>query len=295
MRSFRSRCVIHPTRAIHPIVGSSLCRALYPFEHRYPVPRLWIRPPFQRRAVRHDVFLNALFCVALLAAIALSFVSAGLAMTRAATYRAAATYVAGAYQIANRTLERELSSDMQNGGLPSPLPVISPLPLACADPACRFMTGENITYTIIAPATPAASCDQSSTNCAQNEETNGYVTEGRVTAHIAVSVTDAQKNPLLTRAEDVTLRTFRAPPYVAAADARDGTFDDVTAQAAQGDDGGLPPATPNPCATPVAGTSDDTAVRVAYENTQTSACTNGSTFGSSSYSQSSNAAPGWSP
>lgn len=241
------------------------------------------------------MLLNAVFYAALLIAVSLSFVSAGLAMTRAATYRLAGTYVAGAYENAGRTLQRTLSADMENGGLPSPTPSISPLPLACADPACRFMTGEAIAYTIVTRGTPAPQCDSSASNCAQNEQTNALVAEARVAARITITVTDAQKNVLLTRSEDLTFRTFRTPPYVAASDAREDAFDDVAAQAAQGDDGGLPAVTPNPCASPVAGTSDDTSVRVAYENEENNACSDGSAWGNSSYSQSSQTAPGWSP
>jgi hypothetical protein len=97
------------------------------------------------------------------------------------------------------------------------------------------------------------------------------------------------------RTNDVILRTIATPPYVVAGGTRDGTLSDIPSTQAEGDDGGTPPATPNPCASAVPGAADDTAIRVAYENAVSSACTDGSAWRSSSYTISGTSAAGWSP
>jgi hypothetical protein len=121
------------------------------------------------------------------------------------------------------------------------------------------------------------------------------VSEDRIAARITVTVTDAQKNPIMTRSADVTFKLLRVAPYAVAASFRDGSFDGLATAAAAGDDGGVAPATPNPCASAAAGSSDDTAIRVAYRNVQSNACTDGSAWRTASYSQSSSAPAGWSP
>ena len=239
---------------------------------------------------------NAIFSATLLAFVALSFLSAGFAMTRAGIHRLAETYVASGYQTGTRSLQRVLAADMQGGGLPSPMPAISALPLACADPSCRYFTGESIAYTstTFSPS-PGATCDPSQSNCAQNEQANSYVAEDRIAARVTVTVADAQKNPIVTRSGDVTFRLLRVAPYAVVASFRDGSFDGLATDGATGDDGGVAPATPNPCASGAAGSSDDTAIRVAYRNVQSNACSDGSAWRTASYSQGSSAPAGWSP
>ena len=241
------------------------------------------------------MLLGSLFSAAMMTLLAAAFLSAGLAMTHATIRRAAETYVASGLQIAVRDVQNRLSAAAQNGTLNSPLPAVSPAPPACADPRCGFAVSESVQYIAYASPgpSPAASCDPHGTNCALGEQTNAAVAEGRVSARITVTVTDANRNVLVTRSRDVTFRTFRSEPYAVLTGSRDDTTD-ITGASAAGDDGGLPAATPNPCSSAAAGSADDTAVRVAYENAVTNACADGSSWQNQSYSQQAAQVPGWS-
>jgi hypothetical protein len=240
---------------------------------------------------------NALFYVALVAVIATTFLSAGLAMTRATIHRLSKTYVAAGYQRAISSLQTTLANDMQSGALPNPLPTFTPIPSTCVDSSnpCKYMTAETIAFTQSSTPSPVTVCDEAQSNCASNEQANVYVNESRVTARISVTVTTVDGIVLTTRTGDVVLRTMNTPPYVVLAGARDGAFDDIVSAHAAGDDGGAPPATPNPCAAVAPGTADDTVVRVAYRNRTTNACTDGSSWRTASYNTRNRTASGWSP
>jgi hypothetical protein len=184
---------------------------------------------------------------------------------------------------------------MQAGGVPYPAPTFTPIQASCANASCSYTTTETITLTQAAPATPGPACDPSQDSCAPNVQVNRYVAEGRLSAVITVNLLDQSGYPLATRSQTVVLRTMAAPPYVAIAGSREGTFDDITASAAAGDDGGAPPATPNPCATAAIGSASDTTVRVQYRDRDAPAtCTDGSLWADSSYSTRA-ASSGWSP
>ncbi len=234
---------------------------------------------------------GALFYVALLVLVGTTILSAGLAMTRMTVTRMARPYLATGYQRAASSLQRSVAAQMQSGGSPYPAPAFTPIPAACANAACTYMTTERITLSS-APPSVASSCDPEETNCAANVQTNGYVREGRMSALVTVTVQDANGAKVATQDSTVILRTMSTPPYAAIAGARDAAFDDVVNAHAPGDDGGAAPATPNPCTSAIPGAADDTAVRVAYRNQATNACTDGSSWASSSYSAPSSTA-GW--
>lgn len=217
-------------------------------------------------------------------------------MTRVTTSRIAQTYLAAGYQRAVYTFQQTLATQIASGGTESPLPSIAPLPPACVDSgnACAYQTSATIAFSGSTPA-PTASCDQSQSNCAENEQANAYINESRVPARIAVTVTTRDGMQLAERTSDVILRTTATPPYAIIAGARDGSFGDMASARAEGDDGGAAPATPNPCSSAASGTADDTSIRVAYQNAVTNACTDGSSWHSSPYTIESAAPPGWSP
>ncbi len=243
------------------------------------------------------MFGNALLYVALLAVACATFLSAGLAMTRVTIHRQAENYLTAGYQRAMWSVQQTLATDLQNGPLSSPLPTIAPIPAACVDSShpCRYETSETIAFTQLSTPAPVATCD-ARTNCAVGEQANAYVDEGRITARISVTVTSADGSALAVRTDDAIFRTMRTPPFVVLAGTRDGSFGDIAGAHAAGDDGGSLASTPaDPCATPVPGTSDDTQVRVAYRNTSTGACSNGSSWRTSSYDSSQSAPAGWSP
>lgn len=237
---------------------------------------------------------GALFYVALIALVATTILSAGLAMTRMTIARMAQPYVAAGYQRAMTSLQETIASEMQSGGVPFPAPTFTPLLAACANASCTYKTSATIALTANAAPTIGPSCDPSQSSCAPNVQANTYVGESRLTASITVAVTDGAGATIAMRSGTAVLRTFNTPPYVAIGGSREGTFDDVVTGHNAGDDGGAPPATPNPCASASAGISSDTTVRVAYRNATTAACTDGSAWGDSSYSAS-RSNNGWGP
>lgn len=226
---------------------------------------------------------NALYFVALIAVAAMTFLSAGLAMTRAASTRLAQSYLTEGYQRAVSALQQSVAQEIQTTGSTTPLPVITPLPAQCAGgkSPCRYETSATISF--LTTAAPAV-----------NEQANAYVNEGRIAARITAIVTNTGGMQLATRESDVALRTIATAPYVLISAARDGTLDSIPARQRAGDDGGVPPATPDPCGSAGAGASEDTAIRVAYENAATNACSDGSAWRSPPY-PGPTSAPGWSP
>ncbi|HKU67104.1 MAG TPA: hypothetical protein VJP85_04935 [Candidatus Baltobacteraceae bacterium] len=228
---------------------------------------------------------GALFYIALIALVATTILSAGLAITRMTIVRMAQPYLAAGYQRALTSLQERVSAQMQSSGLSGPMPAFTPIPAACANAACTYKTSETIALTQTAAPTAGPSCDPLQSNCAPNVQANTYVGESRVTALVTVTVTDGSGSSIAVRSASVVLRTLRTPPYVAIAGSREGAFDDVTASHGTGDDGGAPPATPNPCASASPGVSSDTAVRVAYRNAATAACSDGSAWANASYDE----------
>lgn len=236
---------------------------------------------------------NALFYVALLATLTMTILTAGLAMTRASASRLAQTYLAGGFERAKASLEETLAADIRSGGMPNPLPTFSPLPAQCGDASqiCAYRTAETI---VLAPrASPGpGSCDASAGNCANDEQANAYVTEDRIAARITVTVVTANGTAIASRSQDVLLRTIGVPPYVIAGGALDGSVDEA---GSSGDDGGIAPGAAGACASRGSGAADDTVIRVAYRNASTSACTDGGSWRSSSYTIPRESAAGWSP
>jgi hypothetical protein len=233
---------------------------------------------------------GVIFYVALIALVATTILSAGLAMTRMTVTRMAQPFIAAGYQRALNSLQQTIAADVQSG-VPFPTPTFAPLGPACANAACTYTTTETIALAQSASPTPGPSCDPGQTNCALNVQTNAYVSESRLSAVVTVTVSDARGAVIATRSLTAALRTFDAPPYVALAGAGESAFDDAGSRAI-GDDGGAAPATPNPCASASAGVADDTSVRVAYRNEKTAACSDGSTWGNASYSSGAGAS-GW--
>ncbi len=199
---------------------------------------------------------NALFYVALMAVVATTFITAGMAMTRASIHRLSESYIEAGEQRAFSALTQTLAADIREGALPAALPVFTPIPASCVQSGqpCGYYSSETITLTPNASPQPFASCDPASSNCASNEEANTYVDENRVSARISVTVTAADGTAVATRSRDVILRTLRTPPYIAVSGSNDESSDNLAPAHAAGDDGGLPPATPNPCAAQTAGT-----------------------------------------
>jgi hypothetical protein len=236
---------------------------------------------------------SAIFFLAILAVVAATMLSAGVAMTRADIHRLAQSYLSAGEEQAVQSITKTLSTAMSGGALPSPMPTIAPGAPACADQRCTYLVAESVVFTSTMPAL-GSTCDVQQTNCAVNDQANAFVNEDRFTARVTVTVTDTGKNVLAARSDDVLFRTLQTPPYLAVVGHRDGTLDDISAANAAGDDGGLPPATPNPCDSPAAST-DDTTIRVAYQNAQSGACSDGSSWEAGSYSQTGSAPQGWSP
>jgi hypothetical protein len=240
---------------------------------------------------------TALCYVALCVAVTSAFLSAGLAMTHATMHRISQSYIAIGYHRAASVLQQAFANDLRSSPLPNPLPTFTPIPPTCVNNEipCRYTTSETIRLTQLSSANGVEGCNPADTNCASNLQANAYVNEGRLAARITVTVSTASGATLAKRENDIIFRTMNAPPYIVLAGTRDASFDDIASMHALGDDGGLSPATPNPCETPEANTSDDTVVRVEYRNTVSNACSDGSAWSTSSYDTQGFAVPGWPP
>lgn len=226
----------------------------------------------------------ALLSLALIAVVVSTIAGAEVAAVRTEIQRLALTYVAATRERAIDVLQQQLSAGAQTGS-PFPLPTFAPLVPECADgPPCAYMGSATIALTSDdASGTPVQSCAAAAMRCAANEETDAYAKESRAVAVIVVTISGADGSVLVRRASDLVIRFVSVPPYALVGGAREGAFDDVVAADAAGDDGGLPPATPNPCAGSTPGRSDDTVVRVALVNAQSGACADGSSWRSVTY------------
>lgn len=210
------------------------------------------------------MFAQALLSLTLIAFVVSTILSAGLLHARMTVHRVAESYLNQGTQRAVDALLGALGNYESARSPQGALPSIAPLPPVCVDNStpCRFTTEADITFESPAPS--------------YNRQTNPYINEDRVGAQITATVRASDGSPLASRASHLILRVTTSPPYVAIAGARDQTFGNVAPAGQTGDDGGLPPATPNPCSSTTQGTADDTVVRVAYQNAQTGACTDGS-------------------
>jgi hypothetical protein len=230
------------------------------------------------------VLANALVCVALVAFAANTILSAGLLSVRTSIHRLAQNYVNQDYQRAIDSLQTGVAAYAQSGMHAGPLPTFTPLPALCAGvpTPCAFTSTANIALLRSDFEAAPAPCDSASA-CASNEKTNLYVSERRMTAQVSVTVHAADGSILAARDDDVTLRVMSTPPYVAIVGVRDHWVDAIASGDPASEDAGRPPATSNPCVIGSPGNSDDTVVRVAYENAQTGACTDGSAWRTTSY------------
>lgn len=211
---------------------------------------------------------NALVFVAIIAIAVATAVSSTYAAARATLHRTAERYVAVGYANAladvRNALATQIATGQYNAGA---LPAFTPSPPQPVCPAssgaCSFYATETVTLS-------AASAQ------ANNLEADGHVNEGRVSAHIAVTILAPDRTALAARMENVTLRTSNTPPYVAIGGARDGSVDGVATDGTDTDDGGLPPGTATSACN--VQTIDETVVRAEYYNDATGKCMDASTW-----------------
>lgn len=228
---------------------------------------------------------NALVSVALIALCAATILSAGLLNARIGVHRLAERFAGQTYERALVALETTVANYEQTGAFPSPLPRPATLAPECMDGtgSCRFTGVATISLLRVDTNATSAPCASEAPACVFNEEANAWVNERRVSARVSGEVRASDGTVLAARSRDVILRTMIAPPYVAIAGARDGTFDDVADANLPGDDGGAQPTNVNPCDFSASGSSAGTVVRVVYQNVQTGACRDGSSWRTSSY------------
>lgn len=195
------------------------------------------------------------------------------ALANVAVRRAAARYADSGYTWAVQRVRAGIVAQISVGTDPrGPFASISPATFcAVQTQPCDFAVDPQIEIepATLPPSPLACSSDQT---CARNLQINPYVREARVSAHIVVLVTAADGALLARRAQFLTLRTFGTPPYVASAGISD--------------DAGLDALTmPAPCASPdpSASVAQDTMLGVAYQNAQTGACTDGSSWTSQTW------------
>src|SRR5579862_3283226 len=109
---------------------------------------------------------GALFYVALIALVATTIVSAGLAMTRMSIARMAQPYLAAGYQRALTSLQERVGAQIQTHGIFYPAPAFTPIPSACANVSCTYKSTETIALTASSVPTAGPSCDPLQSSCA---------------------------------------------------------------------------------------------------------------------------------
>ncbi len=241
------------------------------------------------------MLVNVAFMVAVIVLLSMTMLQAGLAMTRVRIHETALGYVSVGYMRALSAFEAQIEDGIASKSIDpraGPFPSSFSLPAQCATSTlpCDYALDEQVavsTQLVIPSGAPPTGCvDPSASNCGRNLQGNAYVNEGRVSAIVTVNVRATDGAILATRSTNLTLRTFALPPYVAVAVARDHTFDDVSARAASGDDGGQLPGNSG---------ASDTRVNVVYRNRATGQSTAGDKWQDSSWSDGSANSTGWSP
>jgi len=224
------------------------------------------------------VLFNALAAIALIALLASTVLSCGLAMTRATFTRFAQLSVLTGTQAGVSALRTELDRDLRAGGIPSPLPTFAPVATSCAG-SCRFITTAHIEIVGYWPQRALApKCGVTPSNCAIDEERNPFVREGRLAARIAVEVSAPDGAIVAARTSEMIFRLFHEPPYLATAGQRDVSIDAIAPGSLSGDDG-----------------SKTTRVRVLIRNATTNAVSDASSWESQPYAPASDRPTGWSP
>lgn len=206
---------------------------------------------------------NVIVAVALVALTVATSVSTTYAAARAMIHRNAQRYADAAFTGALGDARDQIAARIAAG---QAMPAFTPSPPqpACGSGAasCAFFVSESIALA-------------SSASAGSNLEADANVNEGRIVADVTVSVSTADGTVLARREKRAILRTFLTPPYAVIGGARDGSSD-LTAQSAEGDDGGLPPGTATSACAPAA--TDETVVRAEYYNDVSGACTDASAW-----------------
>jgi hypothetical protein len=229
------------------------------------------------------VLLNAAFAAVLMAIVAGAFLCSGLAVTRAVIHHGAQQALIAGYDRARSAAMQTLASAAQQGVPLQAIPAIAPMAAQCVDTeeSCAYRAAETIVFTGYA-ADPEDSCSTQN-SCLRSEQENPYVDEGRISARISVIVTGSGGEQLAAQSSVLVLRTLRTPPYVVVSGARDIRLDAAGEPLQTGDDGGMR-ASFDPCASPLPGTTGDTAIHVVYRRTSDGHCTSGEAWHDTSVS-----------
>lgn len=225
------------------------------------------------------MLLNAVLASALIAFVGLTAISAELALTRAAQARISARYLAVAAARGDDAVQTKAARFMQAGGIPSPLPTMSPLPPACAGGAspCVYRTTASAQW--IGNLNGArGTCATADTNCVPSVQNNAAIDEGRLVARITAQVIAPDGAIVAARSHNLVLRTFLVSPYAAAVAQSDGDSGGVSSGA-------------DPCAS---APPPDTVIHAVYRNERTGACANADRLATGEY-RIPGTGTGWSP
>ena len=203
---------------------------------------------------------RTLFLVALLVALAETFLHGAHALAQVALRRAAALAVHDELIAAATAARQSIAAAAQSGEDPQQLAPATPAPVATCVLAnasgCALSGSATVAFAVATPAPSPCPSDR----CTVYEQNNDAVAEGRIDATISAAAVASDGVTMAARNLTLAFRTMRTPPYAAPVGALDATLG-LFGTTRAGDDAG---AAPN-------GTAPGSLIDVLYENAATGA------------------------
>jgi len=240
------------------------------------------------------MLIRTFFMLAMICALATAMVHTTASLARADIHRRANIAADAAFAAAIFNFSLNAATAIASGSDPRTLPTITPP----ASPTCASTnTAGNCEFTATITTTSTTtqqvgiSPESSSTCaplCAINAQENDAVSEGRIAAHIIVTITGGSgsngsigNGPLFaTRNRYAIFRTIRILPYVTLIGIRDATTDTISTNSQEGDDTGMPSLT---------------TINVVYKNANTGASMPGNAWQSRAWNDANAGIGNWEP
>lgn len=226
------------------------------------------------------MLLRALFIVALLTALGATIVHAAASLADARVHRRATLAVDRAVASALAAVQGAAATQIQGGADPHALrlevPNVAPSCAANVASTCAL----TVTTTLDATAEATSGGSPCAPLCANDEQGNDAIAEGRTSVRIRVVATGSDGTIIAMRDRYATFRVWKVAPYVALAGTRDVSTDAIANGTSEGDDAGSPAVT---------------TVGVRYVNARTGASVDGNAWTSQGWSNTNASATDWDP
>jgi hypothetical protein len=189
------------------------------------------------------MLLRTLVLLAFIAALADTLLQGAAALARASLHERAVAASREGFISGLQRAQQWLAENMESQTAPSTVAVPSPYATCtiAGDATCAM----TVTTTISTPAPTVAPTSSTcpGTDCVVYLQNNAAIVESRFRVHVSSTVTGASGDVYATRDDDVTFRTYLAPPYASLAGSIDDTIGAVVPNG-NGDDGGASSGTP---------------------------------------------------